>query len=103
MRAENGVSFREMETNTCCDRFLPDIRVTRAMDESPLMTSREFLFGVPDNEHRSVKREDLIVGHGKSFSVFGFQFSVFRFQIENLNSKIANLSYFPPKLCTGFD
>ena len=75
MCAEDGVSFCQMEANAGCDRFLPDIRVTRAMDKSSLMTSREFLFGVPDNEHRSIKREDLIVGHGIGVSVFNFQFS----------------------------
>lgn len=81
MRAEDGVRFRQMKTNACCDRFLPNVRVTRAMDKSSLMTSREFLFGVPDNEHRSVKREDLIVGHGKSFSVFSFQIANRKSQI----------------------
>jgi len=63
MRAENSVCFRQMRTDSGCNRFLPDVRMTRTVNQSSLMTAGKLFFGLPDDAHRAVQRKQLIVAH----------------------------------------
>jgi len=63
MSAEDRIVCVEMSTDRRGDGFLSDIRMTSSMDQSPLMTSRQFFFGLANNLHRAIKRNDLFVGH----------------------------------------
>lgn len=63
MSAEDRIVCVEMSTDSRGDGFLSDIRMTGSMDQSPLMTSRQFFFGLANNLHRAIKRNDLFVGH----------------------------------------
>ena len=55
MRAEDDILGPQMVAYRTGDRFFTNVRMARAMDESPLMTPCEFLFSLPNDLHRSVK------------------------------------------------
>ena len=63
MRAEDRIGFRQVRTNSRRNRFLPDIRMTGTVNESPLMTACELLLRVPDDEHCAIEGNNLIIGH----------------------------------------
>jgi hypothetical protein len=63
MRAEDCVGFRQMRTDASRYCFLPDVCMTRPVNKSALMTAREFLFRMPDNEHGAIQRQNLVIGH----------------------------------------
>ena len=77
MRAEDRIVVREMCADARRNGFLADIRMTRAEDQTTLMTTREFLFGLSDDLHRPVQSKGLVLCHW-SF-VIGHQLMVIHF------------------------
>ena len=55
MRAEYRVALPEMSAYADGNRLLPDIRVTRAQDETTLMQTRQLLLRTADAKHLPVK------------------------------------------------
>ncbi len=58
MRGKDRVALGQMSTHARRDRFLSHVGVARSVDEPALVTPREFLFGLADDLHGSVKGED---------------------------------------------
>jgi hypothetical protein len=50
-----------MRANSSRNGLLPDVRVTRTMDQSSLVTPREFFFRLPDYLHGSIEGKDMFV------------------------------------------
>ena len=59
--------------------------MTSAMDQSSLMTSRQFLFGLANNLHDAIEGEDLFVGHDCQCSQ--------RQEIQDVDSVAASSDY----------
>ena len=58
VRAEDGVFCSKVRKHAGCDRFLADIRVARAVDQSTLMRLRQPIFALANNLHRAIKCEE---------------------------------------------
>lgn len=54
-----------MRANPGSDGLLPDIGVTRAMDEPALMAACQLLLALADSLHRTVELEEFILSHGE--------------------------------------
>ena len=59
--------------------------MTGTMNQSSLMTSSQFLFGLANNLHRAIKRKNLFVGHS-------FQ-CIQRLEIFDASSVVASSDY----------
>lgn len=57
MRAEDRIDRSEMRADAGRDGLLTDVRVAGPVDETALMTARQFLFRLTDDEHRAVEEE----------------------------------------------
>ena len=57
MRAEDRIFLIQMRTHAGRNRLLSDIRMARAVNQPPLMASREFFFRLPDDLHGPVETE----------------------------------------------
>ena len=66
MSTEYRIMCVEMSTDGRGDGFLSDISMAGTMNQSSLMTSRQFFFGLANNLHRAIKRNELFVGHDSS-------------------------------------
>jgi hypothetical protein len=60
VRAENSVLFLQMRANANRYRFLADVSVARAMNQSALMRSDELFLGTADAKHLLVEVEESI-------------------------------------------
>jgi hypothetical protein len=56
MSTEDGIFRIQMSTDGRGDGFLSDIRMTSSMNQSSLMTSRQFFFGLANDLHGAIKR-----------------------------------------------
>ena len=56
MRAEDGIDVLQVRANARGDRFLADIRVASAVDQSFLMAAGQLFLRLSDKEHRAVER-----------------------------------------------
>ena len=63
MSAKDRVFRIQMSTDSGCDGFLPDVRVTGSVDQASLVAPSQFFFGVPNNQHGAKKRSQMIVRH----------------------------------------
>ena len=55
VRAENGIIGTEVRAYACCNCFLADVRVARAMNQSARVTSCELLLRRSNQLHRAVQ------------------------------------------------
>jgi hypothetical protein len=66
MRAENDIFRFQTCTNSDRNRLLADIRVTRPVNQSALMRTSQLLLAPPDQEHLTVKGQELdLIQSGK--------------------------------------
>jgi hypothetical protein len=54
MRAEHGVRFCQMSTDSGRNCFLPDIRMARSVNQPALVTASKLFLGLPDDAHCAV-------------------------------------------------
>ena len=66
MRAEDDVIAAKMCTHPRGDRFLADVGVAGPVNQPALMRSRQLLFAAADQEHRAIKRQELVVAQDAS-------------------------------------
>ena len=62
MSAEDDIRWSQMSRNTGGDGFFPDIRMAGAVDETSLMASSQFLFGLSNRLHDTIKRLNDVTG-----------------------------------------
>ncbi len=63
MRAEDNIPIGQMSAHTGSDRFLTDIGVTGAVNESSLMTTSQLLFRLPNQLHGSIELQNRLFFH----------------------------------------
>jgi hypothetical protein len=61
MCREDWIAFLEMRANSSRNGLLPDVGVARTMNQTSLVTPREFFFRLPDYLHGSIEGENLFV------------------------------------------
>jgi hypothetical protein len=62
--AEDAVAMIEVEADTRSNSFLTDICVAGSVDQALLVAAGEFFFGLANQLHSAVERQNLI-GHGR--------------------------------------
>ena len=76
VRAEDDVVAAQMRTNPGGDRLLPDVGMTGPVNQPALMRSRQLLFAAPDQDHRAIKGQELVVAQmGRSIGRVEFLLS----------------------------
>ena len=59
--AEDLIGNIEMRANTGRNRFLADVGMASAVDESTLVRPGQLFFAAPNEKHSSVEAQDLIL------------------------------------------
>lgn len=71
MSTKDRVSRIQMSTDSGCDGFLSNVRVTGSVDQASLVAPSQFFFGVPNDQHGAKERGQMFVRHAAWLSSAG--------------------------------
>ena len=74
VRAEDNIRWPQMGGNAGCDRLFADIRMAGTMDQASLVTASQFLLGLSNRLHDTIKRLNDITGRESYVGCWHYNF-----------------------------